>query len=573
MTLVMAYVILISAVCGAGAVLLEAVALRRGAGTRWVWMVAMVCAIIATVFAMVTPRPPAAGIASRELVTSSFLTFRSTITPLLTSVRSPSAAERAIVLADSILPFAWLVVSILLLAALAVGQRRFRLERRTARAANISGNDVLLTEHLGPAVAGVRRPVVFVPRWVLALDSTSQQLLLAHELEHVKQRDTSLLLFGAVTAAITPWNPVVWWLVRRLRLAVEQDCDARVLATHPGVRRYADLLLTAASRHGLASRLLAAHFGEYTSDLVRRIEAMTSRTNTPWRRIAGASFLAIALGAAACETPRPDPVAPLLPRTPVASAQEVPAQSARSVEFNNQRTRCTPKGGPGCQIAVIVQSSEGKELARYAGEIPVAQVPEAGVAKINVEEGACGENSCSLIWITLKPGASLKKGSLVLDKVAATAAQLVELEELKAVATEVSKLSQKLRRDETGDTLLAAAELQKGEVVSARIVEREGEKYAEGNGAVSWPPRIILRDGSATPQDPPNVLIAASNGTELRRILASEFRAGSKSPLDEIPVADIESIEVRKGGGCAPLGCPLIYIKLKAGRDGAYRKR
>jgi beta-lactamase regulating signal transducer with metallopeptidase domain len=578
MTLVMAYVILISAVCGAGAVLLEAVAVRRGAGTRWVWIVAMVCVIAATVFGMVAPRPAESEISSRELVTSSLMTLSSTITPLPTSVRSPSAAETAIRLTDSVLPVVWLLSTIVLLVALAIGQRRFRLERTKAREANIGGHDVLLTEHLGPAVAGIRRPVVFVPRWVLALDVTSQQLLLTHELEHVKQRDTSLLLFGAVTAAITPWNPVVWWMVRRLRLAVEQDCDARVLATHPGVRRYADLLLTAASRHGLASRLLAAHFGEYTSDLVRRIEAMTSRTNTPWRRIAAASLLATALGAAACETPRPDPVAPLLPRTPLASAQELPASSMRSAEFNKQRARCTPKGGVGCQIAVIVRSSEGKELARYAGEIPVAHVPEAGVAKINVEEGACGENSCSLIWITLKPGVSLKGIPLVLDKVvAATEGQFVELALPRNTPNDESlvRSAETLRFDEARDTLYATAELQKGGMVSARFVEHDGEKHGEGTGAVSWPARVMVRGNGNTPTETPNVLVSSADGKELMRILAHDFRAGGRNPLDEISADDIAAIDVYKGRSqaCEGIGCPLLKIWIKSGREAAYRKR
>ena len=566
MTLVMAYVILISAVFGAGAVLLEAVALRRGVGTRWVWVLAMACTIAATLFAMVAPRQAVVEIATHEDVKIGLLTLSAT-TSLSSSVQSADAAETAIAVADSVLPVAWVITTLVLLAALAIGQRRFRLERRNARKANIGGHDVLLTEHLGPAVAGVRRPVVFVPRWVLALDGTSQQLLLAHELEHVKQRDTTLLLFGAVTAAMTPWNPIVWWMVRRLRLAVEQDCDARVLATHPGVRRYADLLLTAASRHGLASRLLAAHFGEYTSDLVRRIEAMTSKS-IPWRRIAAASFLATALGAAACEAPRPDPVAPLPAGAPVVKDQEVPVNAERSTQFDAQITRCTEKIGPGCLISVVVQSSEGEMIRTYFGEIPVAHLPEDGVEKLKVEQASCGENSCSLIWITLKPGVKLPTTPLPTDKSALRGSDVVEVK--RRAPTLIPSAPPALRHDETSDALVEVAKQSDG-VVKARLVERDGQKYAEGTGEVSWPPRIMLRNGAA-PQDPPNVVITAKSGMEVRRILASEFRAGSKSPLDEIRSEDIESIEVRKGSTCAPLGCPLVHIMLKAGREGAYRK-
>jgi beta-lactamase regulating signal transducer with metallopeptidase domain len=52
-------------------------------------------------------------------------------------------------------------------------------------------------------------------------------------------------------------------MVRRLQLAVERDCDARVLAAHPNVRRYAQTLLTAASRP-ISGAPLAAHFASIT---------------------------------------------------------------------------------------------------------------------------------------------------------------------------------------------------------------------------------------------------------------------------------------------------------------------
>ena len=386
MTLVMAYVTLIAAGVAASAVVLEAVLRGRSIGTRGVWVAAMGITIIATLFVMVAPQPVAEVVIDRSITTSNFFTQVAAQSPLITSTPAVAAADRVLSVSDSLLPAVWLISSLVLLVALVIGQRRFRLERSAARSAMVAGHEVLLTENLGPAVAGVRRPVVFVPRWVMALDDDSQRLLLAHEAEHVKARDTSLLLFGAVAAALTPWNPVVWWMVRRLRLAVEQDCDARVLATHPGVRRYADLLLTAASRHGLAARLLAAHFGEHTSDLVRRIEAMTTSNRIPWRKLGGATFMAAALVAAACETPRPEPVAPLPAGEPAAIT--VPGESApRSKEFSAQVARCSSEGGEGCQISVIVQSSEGRELKRYAGEIPVAHLSEGLVDKIRMEEG------------------------------------------------------------------------------------------------------------------------------------------------------------------------------------------
>jgi beta-lactamase regulating signal transducer with metallopeptidase domain len=206
-------------------------------------------------------------------------------------------ATTVVKMADSVLPTTWMFASVILLLAIAYGQRRLAGERRRSSPVRLNGHEVLLTENLGPAVAGIGDPVVFMPRWVLALDEASQRLLLEHELEHARRRDTTLLLGGAVTAAMLPWNPVVWWMVRRLRLAVERDCDARVLAAHPNVRRYADLLLTAASRPGISARLLAAHFGEHHSDL----DEDSGRLTKKWRPTLAAAMVAAVLIAVVCE--------------------------------------------------------------------------------------------------------------------------------------------------------------------------------------------------------------------------------------------------------------------------------
>ena len=203
MTLVMAYVILIAAGVAACAVVLEAFLRGRGAGARWVWVVAMGFTIAATLFAMVAPRSIEEVPVERAIIASNLLMPSVGAVPFISSSSSVPTAERLIEGADLLLPAAWLVATLLLLVALGVGQRRFRMERRAAREAKVGGHAVLLTEDLGPAVAGVRRPVVFIPRWVLALDDGSQRLLLAHEMEHVRGRDTSLLLFGALTAALT----------------------------------------------------------------------------------------------------------------------------------------------------------------------------------------------------------------------------------------------------------------------------------------------------------------------------------------------------------------------------------
>ncbi len=57
----------------------------------------------------------------------------------------------------------------------------------------------------------------------------TRAIALAHEREHIMARDRLLSLFALVLLIVMPWNPALHWQVRRLRLAIEVDCDARVV--------------------------------------------------------------------------------------------------------------------------------------------------------------------------------------------------------------------------------------------------------------------------------------------------------------------------------------------------------
>ncbi len=523
MTLVMAYVILIAATLSACAVVLESVARTRGRAGRWIWVSALGLTAVATVLAMVMPRPDGA-VASLLLEVPVAAATEGIALPS----QSPVVAwETLFKTGDALLPVAWLLATISLLIAIGVGQRRLRRERARSRAADLAGHRVLLTEATGPAVAGIREPVVFIPRWVLALDEPSQQLLLTHEMEHVKRRDTAVLFTGAVAVAVLPWNPVVWWMVRRLRLAVEQDCDARVLARHPGVRRYADLLLMAASRHGLASRLLAAHFGEHTSDLMRRIEAMTSSESFPWRRIVGATLVASALIVAACETPRPEPVAPInRAEAAVTGPQEAPAILK---EF---------------QVEKPVSLVQGTRMPKYPEILRQAGVEgEVLVSFVVDESGAADESSLKVIRST--------------HELFSTAVRQA-IPEMRFTAAEVGgrKMKQFVQHPFTftleGMKRAAGVESEREVTTSANFVTGElpEKKLA-----------YTLHRGELTPLPLPNVVVLSMEGKELAR---SE---GDDRLLRKIAPESIHSIEVFKPTTCpAAMTCPLIKITLAKGR-------
>jgi hypothetical protein len=201
----------------------------------------------------------------------------------------------------------WIVASVVLAGLLFRGiVVLYRGRTRWSRSV-VDGHPVLLTNDVGPAVVGVLRPTILLPAWALALAETDRLLMLEHEAEHVRARDPILIALAAWSIALFPWNPAIWFVVKRLRLAIEIDCDRRVLGRRSATARdYGLLLLTVGARSASGLRF-AASLAEPRRFLEQRIVAMT--TARPSRPVvASAPFVAIALLAAVAvaQTPRPD---------------------------------------------------------------------------------------------------------------------------------------------------------------------------------------------------------------------------------------------------------------------------
>lgn len=91
-----------------------------------------------------------------------------------------------------------------------------------------------------PMTFGLRRPVVVIPS---SLDGQDRRLALAHEMIHVRQRDTPAQWLESIVAAVFAIHPAVHVLRRRCDLFREMACDAALLRDSDINRRsYADLL-------------------------------------------------------------------------------------------------------------------------------------------------------------------------------------------------------------------------------------------------------------------------------------------------------------------------------------------
>src|ERR1035437_1582664 len=143
---------------------------------------------------------------------------------------------------DTMIVTLWVLASLLLMARLFRAQRPLARISRSARATEIDGHEVLLTESVGPAVVGIATPRVAVPAWLTELAEPLRALVLRHEREHCTSRDTVLLWLGEVAVVLMPWNRAIWWQARRLLLALQLDCDARTLRNTEAAPMYGKLL-------------------------------------------------------------------------------------------------------------------------------------------------------------------------------------------------------------------------------------------------------------------------------------------------------------------------------------------
>lgn len=103
-----------------------------------------------------------------------------------------------------------------------------------------------------PQTGGIVRPFVLLPLWVATMPDDELEILLAHELAHVRRMDAFVNRLQALVQAWLWWNPAVWWLNRRIREEREFCCDDSVLAL--GIASGADYsrtLLTVAERVSL----------------------------------------------------------------------------------------------------------------------------------------------------------------------------------------------------------------------------------------------------------------------------------------------------------------------------------
>ena len=231
----------------------------------------------------------------------------------------------------------WLVCAILLAAYFVIGYTCMVRQFRGTRLAPQPSIDALLdrfrflrapricvsSSRRAPLTFGVFRPTVLLPE-DLPVGAAQFQLILAHELAHIRRKDCLRKLLLTVCLCLYWWNPLVWLMVWLANRDMELACDEAVLrALGPDCRKaYALTLLDMAQRNPKSAPLCS---GFAKSSAEERIRAILSFKRIPaWVGICVAILFVLTASVFTTQAVSPSAIPEMEP----AVQEEVPEENA-----------------------------------------------------------------------------------------------------------------------------------------------------------------------------------------------------------------------------------------------------
>ena len=208
------------------------------------------------------------------------------LTPFPSLAASSTAKPAADIAGISPMLLVWLVCAILLAAYFAVGYACMVRRFRGTRLAPQPSIDALLdrfrfsrdpricvsNSRRAPLTFGVFRPTVLLPE-DLPIGDAQFQLVLAHELAHIRRKDCLRKLLLTVCLCLYWWNPLVWMMVWLANRDMELACDEAVLrALGPDCKKaYALTLLDMAQRNPKSAPLCSGFAKSSAEERIRAI--------------------------------------------------------------------------------------------------------------------------------------------------------------------------------------------------------------------------------------------------------------------------------------------------------------
>jgi hypothetical protein len=220
----------------------------------------------------------------------------------------------------------------------------------------------------------IGQPTIVLSRPLLAaMSSEETEMLLAHELAHVRRKDHWLRWLEFVVTVIYWWHPVVWWARRMIQRAEEQACDAWVIWAFPqSARRYASALFNAvqmATEHRTQAPLVASRLGS-NGKLKERIEDIMNAT---WKcQLTNSARVALVLCALL--------VLPLTLRSASTASEQSPEPNTKTSAAANQKTdsaserkEVSTSAAPQGKVDPAQKSNSGSATERLKIQVPANQ--------------------------------------------------------------------------------------------------------------------------------------------------------------------------------------------------------
>jgi beta-lactamase regulating signal transducer with metallopeptidase domain len=149
-------------------------------------------------------------------------------------------------------------------------------------------------------VIGTLRPVILLPASTLTgLTPQQIEMVLAHELAHIRRHDFLVNLLQAVVETLMFYHPAVWWMSRRVRIERENCCDDMAVAVCGNPIQYARALTRLEELRSASMSIVVAANGGSLIDRIRRIamgRAESTGNSSRWAAaVAVLSIVAIAM--------------------------------------------------------------------------------------------------------------------------------------------------------------------------------------------------------------------------------------------------------------------------------------
>lgn len=154
------------------------------------------------------------------------------------------------------------------------------------------------SDSVSPFTIGVWRPRIFLPRVTEKLQPELIEVMIAHEMVHIRQFDALWLKIQHLVQIVYFFHPVVWFANNRLSLARECICDHQVLLkSQIPARRYGQSILEILKLNLFGDEPgLLAGFGR-SGQFKFRIQKLKRRTSMTKTKLAVILFSLVTLGA------------------------------------------------------------------------------------------------------------------------------------------------------------------------------------------------------------------------------------------------------------------------------------